>query len=178
MLLIVATGGLVFVYYYHAYEHVVDRRLSQPLFASTAKIYAAPQEVRPDQTYSVQEIANSLMQAGYTASGAAHPSQVGIYAVSENSIHIQPGPQSYHAPDGATVYTSKGVVSKIQADDGEQLSAYELEPELITGLSDKNRGKRRLVTYDELPKYLVPAVTCIEDRRYFEHGAVDYVRVF
>ena len=178
MLLVIATGGLVFVYYYHAYEHVVDRRLSQPLFANTAKIYAAPQEVRPDQTYSVQEIANSLMQAGYTASGAAQPSQVGTYTVSENSIHIQPGPQSYHAPDGATVYTSKGVVTKIQADDGEQLSAYELEPELITGLSDKNRGKRRLVTYDELPKYLVPAVTSIEDRRYFEHGAVDYVRVF
>ena len=26
---------------------------------------------------------------------------------------------------------------------------------LITGLSDENRAKRRLVTYDELPKYLV-----------------------
>ena len=70
------------------------------------------------------------------------------------------------------------MVKAIKADDGEQLSAYELEPQLITGLSDKDRGKRRLVTYDELPKYLVPAVTSIEDRRYFEHGAVDYVRVF
>jgi penicillin-binding protein 1B len=178
ILFVCAVGGIVFAYYYHAYEHVVDQRLSHPLFANTAKIYAAPAEVRPDQKYSVQQIAEDLTRAGYTPAGVAHPSQLGTFALSEDSIHIQPGPQSYHAPDGATVYTSKGVVKAIKADDGEQLSAYELEPQLITGLSDKDRGKRRLVTYDELPKYLVPAVTSIEDRRYFEHGAVDYVRVF
>ena len=134
--------------------------------------------MRPDQKYSVQEIAHELNQAGYSPVGQTHPSQIGTYALTESSIHIQPGPQSYHAPDGATVYTTKGKVTAIKADDGEQLSAYELEPQLITGLSDKDRGKRRLVTYDELPKYLVPAVTSIEDRRYFEHGAVDYTRVF
>jgi penicillin-binding protein 1B len=178
VLLVFAVAGIVFAYYYHAYEHVVEQRLRQPLFANTAKIYAAPAEVRPDQKYSVQEIAHELNQAGYSPVGQSHPSKIGTYALTENSIHIQPGPQSYHAPDGATVYTAKGTVKAIKADDGEQLSAYELEPQLITGLSDKDRGKRRLVTYDELPKYLVPAVTSIEDRRYFEHGAVDYVRVF
>lgn len=178
VLLVCAVGGIVFAYYYHAYEHVVEQRLRQPLFANTAKIYAAPAEVRPDQKYSVQEIAHQLNQAGYSPVGQSHPSKIGTYELTETSIHIQPGPQSYHAPDGATVYTAKNIVKAIKADDGEQLSAYELEPQLITGLSDKDRGKRRLVTYDELPKYLVPAVTSIEDRRYFEHGAVDYVRVF
>ncbi len=178
ILFICAVGGIVFAYYYHAYEHVVEERLRQPLFANTAKIYAAPAEVRPDQKYSVQEIAQELTQAGYSPAGVSHPSQLGTFALAESSIHIQPGPQSYHAPDGATISTAKGVVTAIKADNGEQLSAYELEPQLITGLSDKDRGKRRLVTYDELPKYLVPAVISIEDKRYFEHGAVDYVRVF
>lgn len=178
ILLVCAVGGIVFAYYYHAYEHVVEQRLRQPLFASTAKIYAAPAEVRPDQKYSVQEIAQDLTRAGYSTAGVPHPSQLGTFSLTESSIHIQPGPQSYHAPDGATVYTAKGIVKAIKGDDGEQLSSYELEPQMITGLSDKDRGKRRLVTYDELPKYLVPAVTSIEDRRFFEHGAVDYVRVF
>ncbi len=179
VLVVCAILGIVFAYYYHSYEHVVDQRLRQPLFANTAKIYAAPREVRPKQKYSVHQIANDLMFAGYSAAGATHPSQIGTFSESADRIHIQPGSQSYHAPDGATVYTSaKGVVAKIQGDDGQQLSAYELEPQLITGLSDKNRGKRRVVTYNELPKYLVPAVTAIEDRRFFEHGAVDYVRVF
>ncbi|HWF66214.1 MAG TPA: transglycosylase domain-containing protein [Acidobacteriaceae bacterium] len=178
VLLVCAISGIVFAYYYHAYEHVVEQRLRQPLFASTAKIYAAPREVRPNQKYAIQKIADDLLRAGYSRVGLSHPSQIGTFSATDSSIHIQPGPQSYHAPDGATVYTSKGVVTKIQADDGQELTAYELEPELITGLSDKNRGKRRLVTYNELPKYLVPAVTSIEDRRFFERGAVDYVRVF
>ncbi len=177
-LIVFAVAGIVFAYYYHAYENVVAQRLRQPLFANTAKIYAAPREVRPKQKYSVGQIADDLMTAGYSRVGASHPSQIGTFSESESSIHIQPGPQSYHAPDGATVYTTKGTVSKIHADDGQQLSAYELEPQLITGLSDKNRGKRRLVTYNELPKYLVPAVTSIEDRRFFQHGAVDFIRVF
>lgn len=167
----------VFAYYSHKYERVVEQRLRQPLFAETAKIYAAPREVRPKQKYSVQQIAADLLKAGYTPAGASHPSQLGTFSEKQTSIHVQPGPQSYHAPDGATIYTYRGVVSKIQGDDGQQLGAYELEPELITGLSDKDRGKRRLVTYDELPKYLVPAVTSIEDRRFFQHGGVDYVRV-
>lgn len=178
-LVVFAVLGLVFAYYYHSYEHVVDQRLRQPLFANTAKIYAAPREVRPKQKYSVAQIASDLMVAGYSTAKASHPSQIGTFSEATDSIHIQPGPQSYHAPDGATVYTSpKGVVTQIKGDDGQQLSAYELEPQLITGLSDKNRGKRRLVTYNELPKYLVPAVTAIEDRHFFQHGAVDYGRVF
>ena len=63
-------------------------------------------EVRPDQKYSVQEIAHELNQAGYSPVGQSHPSQMGTYSLTETSIHIQPGPQSYHAPDGATVYTA------------------------------------------------------------------------
>jgi penicillin-binding protein 1B len=177
-LLVAMVAGLVFAYYYITYEHVVDQRLRQPLFANTAKIYAAPQEVRPNQKYSVEEIAAALSRAGYSRASDRDVSKIGTFSVSGDSIHIQPGPQSYHAPDGATVYTSHGIVTKIHGDDGQDLSAYELEPELITGLSDKDRGKRRLVTYDELPKYLVPAVVSIEDKRFFEHGAVDYIRVF
>ncbi|MGC9292584.1 MAG: transglycosylase domain-containing protein [Acidobacteriaceae bacterium] len=169
--------GLVFSYYYITYQKVVDARLNGPIFARTAQIYAAPRQVRPGQKYSVQQIAMDLRTAGYTAVGDSHPSQLGTFQLSNNSIHIQPGPQSYHAPDAATVYTSNGVVSKITGDDGQQIFSYELEPQLITGLSDKDRAKRRLVTYDEMPPQLVQAVLAIEDRRFFEHGGVDYIRV-
>ena len=95
----------------------------------------------------------------------------------DESITVQPGPQSYHSEQGATVSFNKGLVSQISGDGGQALEAYELEPELITGLSDQNRAKRRLVTYNELPANLVNAVTSIEDRRFFEHGGVDYYRL-
>jgi len=42
-------GFSVFTHYYNKYARIVDERLKQPLFANTAKIYAAPREVRPGQ---------------------------------------------------------------------------------------------------------------------------------
>jgi penicillin-binding protein 1B len=177
----VAVAGVavfgVFWFYYFKYEGIVDTRLKQPLFAQTAKIYAAPREVRAGQKLGIQLIANELRQAGYTSDAAAKASPLGTYSETGQSIVVRPGPQSYHSEDSATIQISKGTVQSITDEHGQPLASYELEPLLITGLSDANRIKRRLVTYDELPPNLVHAVVSIEDRRFFDHGGVDYIRL-
>jgi penicillin-binding protein 1B len=176
--LVFIVGVSVFGYFYFRYQGIVDERLKQPMFANTAKIFAAPREVRPAQKLSVNLIANELREAGYSTEGASQPSQLGTYAQSAQSITVHPGPQSYHAQDGATIKISSGVVESITDDHGQPLSSYELEPLLITGLSDDaNRTKRRLITYDEIPSNLVQAVLAIEDRRFFEHSGVNYWRL-
>jgi len=172
------TGVSIFVYLYIKYEGIVDERLKQPIFANTAKIYAAPPEIRPGQKLSVRLIANELREAGYTGDGATQPSPLGTYSEGVQRITVQPGPQSYHAPDSATIHVAGGVVDAIADAHGQQLSSYELEPLLITGLSeDANRTKRRLLTYDEIPQNLVQAVIAIEDRRFFEHSGIDFWRI-
>jgi penicillin-binding protein 1B len=173
----VILGAMVFSFYWTKYGHIVDDRLKHPLFTQTASIYAAPEEIRPGQKLEPSAIESQLQQAGYTVDGEGTPSPMGTYTAAAHSVTIHPGPQSYHAQDGATIDFSSGAVADITSDKGQQLAAYELEPLLVTGLSDANRAKRRLVTYDELPKYLVPAVTSIEDRRFFQHDGVDYVRL-
>ncbi len=167
-------GGLVFAYYYHQYQQVVDQRLSSgPLFASTAQVYAAPKQVRTGQTLTAADIARDLRQAGYN-----RDTQLGTYTLSGDSITIKPGSGSFHSTDGATIDTTGGTVANITADNGAPLKAYELEPQVITSLSeDKNRTKRRLVTYSQIPKNLVSAVTAIEDRRFFEHGGLNFGRL-
>jgi penicillin-binding protein 1B len=171
-------GFSVFGYYYFKYRSIVDARLSQPIFADTAQIFAAPREVRPGQKLSVRLIANELRQAGYTTDGASQASPLGTYSESGEQITVHPGPQSYHAPDSATIHVDKGEVDSIADANGQELASYELEPVLITGLSeDANRTKRRLLNYDEIPPNLVNAVVAIEDRRFFEHSGVDYWRL-
>jgi penicillin-binding protein 1B len=168
---------LIFGYFYIAYRHIVDDRLKEPIFANTAKIYAAPREVRPGQKFTVRLIASELHMAGYSADGASQTSEFGTFKEGVQTITVRPGPQSFHAPDGATIRVSNGVVESITDDHGQPLSSYELEPQLITGLSDDvNRTKRRLLTYSELPPNLINAVLAIEDRRFFDHGGVDYIR--
>ena len=165
-------------YFYIKYEGIVDERLKQPIFASTAKIYAAPREVRPGQKLTVHWIANELREAGYSSDGASQASPLGTYSEGAQQITVQPGPQSYHAPDSATIHVSGGVVDAITDAHGQALSSYELEPLLITGLSEgAQRTKRRVLTYDEIPPNLVHAVIAIEDRRFFEHSGIDYWRI-
>lgn len=178
VLLVGIVGFISVTIYYNKYAHIVDDRLKQPLFANTAKIFAAPREVRPGQKISAHLIATELREAGYTVDGLSHPSQMGTFTETTDSITVHPGAQSYHAPDSATIYTRAGVVDSIKDDKGQTLGSYELEPLLITGLSDDaNRTKRRLLTYDEIPSNLVQAVLAIEDRKFFEHGGVNYASI-
>jgi penicillin-binding protein 1B len=193
-LLAAVVGAGVFFYFSHKYRGMVDDRLAQgPLFAAMAQVYAAPQEVRPGQRLSVASIAGALRHAGYSGNPQAG-SQLGSYQLRENSILIKPGPESFLATDGATITTGPAagdatstdstasahgpsVVESITAENGAPLATYKLEPQLITALSeDKNRTKRRLVTYSQIPPQLVQAVTAIEDRRFFEHGGINYGR--
>jgi penicillin-binding protein 1B len=171
---LLVVGSLVFGYFYYHYQRVVDDRIaSGPIFASVSQIYAAPREIRDGQKLSAGSVAADLRQAGYNAN-----TQLGTFQLNGDSIFIKPGPESYHNTDGATINTSGGTVQSITAENGAALSAYELEPQLITALSeDKNRTKRRLVTYQEIPPHMVQAVVAIEDRDFFQHGGINYLRI-
>jgi penicillin-binding protein 1B len=171
---VLVVGSLVFGYFYYHYQRVVDDRLaSGPIFASVSQIYAASPQVRDGQKLSANVIAAELRQAGYNANP-----KLGTFQLNGDNIFIKPGPESFHNTDGATINTSDGVVQSITAENGVALSAYELEPQLITALSeDKNRTKRRLVTYQEIPPRLVQAIVAIEDRDFFNHGGVNYLRI-
>ena len=171
-------GFAVGAYFYITYQPMVEARLKEPLFATTAKIYAAPREVRPGQHLTLPGIVNELRQAGYTEDGASNTSPVGTFTLGPNYVNVRPGPQSYHSQDVASIHFANGLVDSMSDDRGQSLSSYELEPLLITGLSeDVNRTKRRLITYDEIPANLVQAVLAIEDRRFFEHNGVNVFRL-
>jgi penicillin-binding protein 1B len=174
ILLVLVVGAAIFGSFYTKYQKVVDDRLAAgPLFASVAQIYAAPREVRVGQHLAVPLIAADLRSAGYNVNP-----NLGTFEVRGNAILIKPGPQSYHSPDGATITTTDGEVNAITAENGVALQAYELEPQLITALSeDKGRAKRRLVSYKDIPPHMVEAVVAIEDRKFFEHGGVNYGRL-
>ena len=177
VLLAVCAGGGAFAYYYFKYERIVERRMRGPIFANAAKIYALPKLVRSGDQLTAHEIAAELRRAGYTEGGN---SPMGTFKLVKSGIEIRPGPGSYHSPEGAVIHISEGRVENILAADDkpDELEAYELEPQLVTALSDgEQRAKRRLVTFNEIPKVMVDAVVAIEDRRFFQHAGVNYYRL-
>ncbi len=174
-LLVGITATAFFSYYYVKYGRIVDARFKGQVFSNSAKIYAIPEVVRVGEKIDTREIAAELRQAGYTDKDSSSP--IGTYRLLTGGIEITPGPQSYHSPESAIIRTEGGEVSKISSQSGE-LAAYELEPQMVTALFDAGeRSKRQLVKYDQIPKVMVEAVLAIEDRRFFEHGGVNFVRM-
>ena len=54
-----------------------------------------------------------------------------------------------------------------------RLDKAQLEPELISSVTGRERAKRRVIGYNDLPPDLVKAITVTEDRSFFEHHGVN-----
>ncbi|MGA7568684.1 MAG: PBP1A family penicillin-binding protein [Terriglobales bacterium] len=165
-----------FAYWYVKYDRIIEQRFRGPVFASSATIFAAPQVVKLGSKITVSEIASELRHAGYGEKEGESP--LGSYRLHSNSIEVLPGPESYHSPEPATITVTNGAVSDISSHSAGELAAYELEPQMLTALFDaEDRSKRQLVKYDNIPKIMVEAVTSIEDRRFFQHNGVNFMRL-
>jgi len=175
LVLATATSG-VFTYYYVTFGRMIDQRFKGPVFGNSARIYAIPHAVQVGEKIEIKEIANQLRRAGYSDQGDGR-SPMGSFRLFEGGIEIKPGPDSYHSQESAVVRFRAGKVDSITGKAGD-LAAYELEPQMISSLFDAGqRSKRQLVRYDEIPKVLVDAVLAIEDRRFFQHGGVNFIRL-
>ena len=174
-LILAVSFTVLFSYFYIKYDRIIVKRFRSPVFANSAKIYALPKTVRDGEQIQAKDIAAELRRAGYSDKDGQ--STLGTFHVSKDGIEITPGPESYHSPEPARISIQDGQVDKISSN-GNDLSAYELEPQLVTALFDaEQRSKRELVKYDDIPPQMVQAVLAIEDRRFFEHSGVNFLRM-
>ncbi len=165
-----------FAYWYVKYDRIIEQRFRGPAFSTSAKIFASPQVVRVGTRLTVAGIAAELRHAGYSEKEGESP--LGSYRLDGGSIEVLPGPESYHSPEPATITVAEGAVSAINSRASGDLAAYELEPQMLASLFDaEQRSKRQLVKYDDIPKIMVEAVTAIEDRRFFQHSGVNFMRL-
>lgn len=177
---LVGSAG-VFVHYYVRYSRMIEERLSGPVFPNVSQIYAAPQKLRVGQHISRYDVAAQLRLAGYSemqGEAEERPDSKGRFRLTRNGIQVVPGPDSYFAQEPVELSFSSGtLVSILDRNDQFARSDYQLEPILITNLFDQSREKRRLVKFHDLPQNLVSAILAIEDRRFFAHGGLDYLRL-
>lgn len=171
-----ALAGLsVFTYYYVKFSRLVDRKLRSGPFPSTSMIFATPRAVNLGDAIRPEEIVAHLRRSGY---GDSRQSGMGWFHLRPDAVEIFPGPESYFDQEPGVIKFAEGrVVEIISLRDNMPRTQYLLEPELITNLSDRNREKRRLVRFADLPKVLVDAIISAEDKRFFQHAGFDPLRV-
>jgi penicillin-binding protein 1B len=175
--LVLSIGLLAaFTFYYVKFSRLIDRKLRIGPFQSTSMVFAAPRVVTVGDETTPDEIMAQLRRSGY---GESSSNRTGYYHLRPgNAVEIFPGPESYFDDEAGVIKFGGGRVSQIISlrDNTERLQ-YLLEPELITNLSDRNREKRRMVKFADIPKVLVEAVISAEDKRFFQHAGFDPLRV-
>ena len=172
---VVATAA-AFTYLYSHYSKVVDARLASGYLTSRAGLYAAPRTLREGQSMTTGRLTEVLRRAGYVE-GEASRVWNGSFKVDGDAVEISPSDAAgLSDAGGASVvrveFDGRGRVAKIHGD-GALLDSYTLAPEPLTVDASEKTADRAALTYEEIPELLRRAVLSTEDRRFFEHGAVD-----
>jgi len=166
-----------FAYYYIQFGRLINQQLTGQIFQNTSRVYSTPGRIYTGETLRPADLATYLLRAGYQEGDV--PGAPGLFSVKGSTVEIHPSTDSFfHGANALRVDFAGSSVSRIsQLADGALRDSAEIEPELITNLFDSSREKRRIVRFDDLPKVMVNAVLSAEDKRFFEHGGFDLVRV-
>ena len=159
-----------FSYYFLKYGKLIEEKLAAGPFATTSRLYAAPRPVIVGDEGQIGEIATYLRRCGYTESISSH---MGWYHIRPDAIEINPGPGAYDS-EGATIKVAGDKISEIiSLRDHTERTRYFLEPELMSNLFDRERVKRRIVQFDEIPVVMQNALLSAEDKHFFSHPGFD-----
>ena len=166
---------IVFFRAYSKFARITDEKLRTGVFADTLNIFAEPRYVTVGDRLSLNDAVLELQENGYTT---ATNNRIGWYNVRQGAVAIFPGTETGSDQEPAVIHFSRNKVSRIVSlADNTERRAYRYAPQLITNLSDRNREKRRLVHFSEIPPALVHAVVAVEDKRFFSHGGFDLFRI-
>jgi penicillin-binding protein 1B len=170
----------VLVYYWTVFSGRIDNLLKGEVFTSSAGIYAAPRLLHVGETISQDELLSYLRSAGYVEKGGQGEISRGHYSLVAGGVDVEPSLNS--RVDGVAEFqrlrvqfarNGKTIASLTGLDGNEKKERANLEPELISSVTGRERAKRRVVGFNDLPPHLVKAITVTEDRSFFEHYGVN-----
>jgi penicillin-binding protein 1B len=172
-LLVLCAG--TFTYFWIHFSNIVNTKLKEGPFRETAMVFATPEPVSVGDAMRAEELEAALKKRGFTESRS---NRIGWYHLRSDGVEIFPGTDAWIGAEPGVVFLRNNVVTRIVSNrDNTERNVYYLEPELITNLYDRNREKRRLVKFNDIPKVLIHAVISIEDKRFFQHAGFDPLRI-
>src|SRR6185369_672643 len=170
----------ILIYYWTVFSRRIDNLLAGEVYTRTAGIYAAPKQLRVNESISEADVIAFLKRAGYVEKSQQADTGRGRYAVNGATLDIEPSSAS--SVDGAKQFQSvrvqfnssgKAISGLTDLEGRGALERVWLEPELISSVTGTERAKRKVIGFGDLPPHLVKAITVTEDRSFFEHYGVN-----
>ena len=181
-LVILLVCFLTFTYFWFEFSDRIDRRLlSGEIYTASAGIYSAPKLLKVGERTSLPQLIDYLKSAGYIEKNDKADQSRSRYSIIEGKLLIEPGITG--VIDGARVFPAvsvsfakdgKSVQGIAELEKKAQVESVKLEPKMLSTLAAEGDGRRRTVTFQDLPQQLVKAITVTEDRAFFEHYGVNF----
>jgi penicillin-binding protein 1B len=180
VILIAGLSIALLAYYWVSFSGRIDNLLRGDVFTRSAGIYAAPKMLRVGQAISEDELIGYLKGSGYVERNQQADSARGRYAMNGSMVDIEPGADSI--VDGLKSFpqlriefnrAGKAVSYITDRQSGAHLEKAQLEPELISSVTGRERAKRRVIGFNDVPNDLRNAIVVTEDRSFFEHYGVN-----
>jgi penicillin-binding protein 1B len=175
---------LTLSYFWFEYSDRVDLLFRGEVFTRTAGIYSAPKNLRNGENISLEDLVVYLKSAGYIEKNQQADSSRSRYLITENALEIEPGrtalidgKKNFHSlavkfkKDNKSVVTVASITDK---DTKEEVKKAQLEPKILSSIAAEGDGERKTVSFNDLPKHLIKAITVTEDRAFFEHYGVNF----
>lgn len=181
VLLITIAVVAVLAYYWVVFSARIDNLLRGEVFTRSAGIYAAPKQIRPGQGISEEDLIGYLKRASYVERNQQADSARGRYNITGLTVEIDPGADSmvdgvHPFPQLRVEFARGGKSIQYLTDrlNGAHLDKAQLEPELISSVTGRERAKRRVIGFNDVPQDLRNAIVVTEDRSFFEHYGINF----
>jgi penicillin-binding protein 1B len=175
-------AGIVFTlgYFWFEFSEKVDLLLRGEVFTRTAGVYAAPKNLKQGEIISSAELITYLKSAGYIEKNQQAGENRSRYLSDENGLSIEPGDGAKidgkllfqplrvkFSKDGKSINTITDLTAN------QAVNQTQLEPRLLSSIVAEGDGRRKAVTYQDVPESLQKAIIVTEDRDFFNHYGVN-----
>jgi len=172
---------LTLTYFWFEYSDRVDSLLRGEVFTNSAGIYSAPKTLKEGENISPEDLIAYLKSAGYIEKNQQADASRSRYQIGEKRVEIEPGITAIidgekKFPDLTVEFKKDGksVASITDKDAKTEIKKAYVEPKILSSVAAEGDGRRKAVTFQDLPPHLIRAITVTEDRAFFEHYGVNF----
>lgn len=180
--ILVLIAFLTLTYFWFEFSDRIDQKLlSGEVYTASAGIYSAPKTLKVGENTTMSGLIDYLKTAGYIERNNQADASRSRYAVDGDTLAVEPGLTG--TIDGKKIFPSvtvkfsrdgKSVAAIGNRDTNAQVNDVQLEPKILSSIAAEGDGRRKTVTFNDLPPHLIKAVTVTEDRAFFEHYGVNF----
>ncbi|HVM98498.1 MAG TPA: transglycosylase domain-containing protein, partial [Candidatus Acidoferrales bacterium] len=177
-----ATAGVIVAWHYlRVWDAVVTERFRTHRWSFPSKIYSDTTLIYPGLDLKAVGFFERLRELGYHEVDEPTRQRGEFHCDADRACDL-----ILHEPPAGTpekverihLDLANGSVARLaDADNGNEIFSFELEPAVITGLYEGVWEERHLVALPDVPPLLIRAIIDTEDQRFYQHRGVDVVGI-